>query len=97
MSAQTLCNPSASGLDGHLSQGQPLLPGTHSASNSAEGIHPLPAKQITPPFPASGNGINQTQALRMDYSQYYSRANEISNSARPGNRPVTNALGRGEF
>lgn len=51
MSAQTLCNPSASGLDGHLSQGQPLLPGTHSASNSAEGIRPLPAKQITPASP----------------------------------------------
>lgn len=51
MRAQTLCNPSAFGLDGHLSQGQPLLPSTHSTSNSAEGIHPLPAKKITPASP----------------------------------------------
>lgn len=57
----------------------------------------LQSKSHLPAPPAPGNSIDQTQALRTDYSQYYSRANEIPNSARPGNRPVTNALGRGEF
>lgn len=51
----------------------------------------LPAPQPQP------WGITSTQAMCMDYSQFYSRANEIPSTARPVNRPVKNALGRREL